>query len=111
MSNRCMSRAAVAVLAILVASGAIVQADDRDDTRAVTMTNEPAGNALKVYDAGSGALLQTLSTRGNGGVSGNARGIRQNRGELLAAVNYGSNTVAVFRRDGMRLMFEQQEIG
>ena len=39
-------------------------------------------------------LLQTLSTHGKGGVGGNARGVKQYNGELFAAVNNGSNTVA-----------------
>jgi hypothetical protein len=85
----------------------VVQADDRAVTLAVTMTNDQAANAIKVYDAGSGALLQTLSTQGNGGVGGNARGVSQHNGEVVAAVNHLSNTVTVYRRDGARLMFER----
>jgi len=107
MSKRYMGWAALALSAMVVAGGVMVHADDRDDTLVVTMTNDPTANAIKVFDAGNGALLQTLSTRGAGGVSGNARGIKQNQGELLAPVNYGSNTVAMYRRDGMRLIFEQ----
>jgi len=37
-------------------------------------------------------LLQTLSTQGMGGVGGNARGVKQLNGELIAVVNYGSNS-------------------
>src|SRR5262249_38479316 len=58
-------------------------------------------------DAGSHALLQTLSTHGRGGAGGNARGIRQYDGSLVAAVNNGSGSVALFRRDGDALRFEQ----
>jgi hypothetical protein len=76
-------------------------------TLVVTMTNDAARNELKVYDADSGALLQTASTHGKGGVAGNARGVKQYRGELFAAVNNGSNTVAVYRRDGDRLTFDK----
>src|SRR5262249_44712686 len=59
------------------------------------------------YDADSGVLLQTLSTHGKGGVGGNARGIKQLDGALVAVVNNGSNTVALFRRDGDRLRFDK----
>jgi hypothetical protein len=103
-----MCWAAAALLGIaIVGDGAVVRADDSEVTLAVTMTNDPAANAIKVYDAGSRAFLQTLSTHGNGGVGGNARGITQYKGEVVAAVNHGSNTVAVYRRDAGRLMFER----
>jgi hypothetical protein len=46
-----------------------------------------------------------LSTHGRGGAGGNARGITHYQGELVAAVNNGSNTVALFRRDGDTLRF------
>ena len=52
-------------------------------------------------------LLQTLSTHGKGGVGGNARGVKQYDGELFAAVNNGSNTVAIYRRDGNSLRFDK----
>ena len=71
------------------------------------MTNDPMSNQIKVYDAGTHVLLQTLSTHGKGGVGGNARGVKQYNGELFAAVNNGSNTVAVYRRDGNRLRFDK----
>ena len=71
------------------------------------MTNDAAANQIQVYDAESHVLLQTLSTRGLGGVGGNARGVRQFGGTLVAAVNNGSNTVAVFQRAGDRLKFDR----
>jgi len=76
-------------------------------TLAVTMTNDPASNQIQVYDASTLALLQTLSTNGAGGASGNARGVRQYNGTLFAAVNNGSNTVAIYRRDGDRLKLDR----
>jgi len=94
------------VLAIGV-SAAYVGADDHDVTLAVTMTNDPTSNAIQVYDAGTHAWLQTLATQGKGGAGGNARGIKQYRGELVGVVNNGSNTVAVFRRQRDGLKFEQ----
>ncbi len=71
------------------------------------MTNDPTTNAIQVYDAGTHAWLQTLPTQGKGGVGGNARGIKQYRGDIVAVVNNGSNTVAVFRRHQNGLKFEQ----
>ena len=76
-------------------------------TLAVTMTNDPAGNQINVYDASSLNLLQTLSTNGAGGASGNARGVRQYGGKLVAVVNNGSKSVSIFKRDGDRLKLDQ----
>jgi hypothetical protein len=99
-----------ALLALSAATGSAapppgVETKNESLTLAVTMTNDPAANQIKVYDASSLSLLQTLSTGGAGGVSGNARGVRQLGGELFAAVNHGSNTVAIYRRigDGLKL--------
>jgi hypothetical protein len=96
--------AAVLVFATGVATP---RADHRDVTLAVTMTNDPVANQIKVYDAASRGLLQTLSTDGKGGVGGNARGVKQYRGELVAVVNNGSNTVALYRRDRGGLRFDK----
>ena len=38
-----------------------------------------------------------LSTHGKGGVGGNAQGVKQYDGELFAAVNNGSDTVALYQ--------------
>jgi len=95
-----------AILLAVAAPVSRVQAGDRSVTLAVTMTNDPQSNQIKVYDAGRNALLQTLSTEGRGGVGGNARGVKQYNGELFAAVNNGSNTVAIYRRIGDRLRFD-----
>ncbi len=103
-SVRFFSAAALLVFAIGAAN---VRADHSSVTFAVIMTNETSGptfNQIKVYDAGTKALLQTLSTQGKGGAGGNARGVKQYNGELIAVVNNGSNTVALFKRqqDGLR---------
>ena len=98
------STAALLVFAIGIAG---LKADHRAATLAVTMTNDPTTNQIKVYDTGSRALLQTLSTRGKGGAGGNARGVKQYRGEIVAVVNNGSNTVAVFKREGNGLRVGQ----
>src|SRR5580765_357882 len=99
-----ISSAAIFVFAVGIAS---LKADHRAVTLAVTMTNDPATNQIKVYDVSSRALLQTLSTRGKGGAGGNARGVKQYRGELVAVVNNGSNTVAVYKREGNGLRFDK----
>src|SRR5512138_545504 len=93
--------------AVLLAAASIATAQPSGATLAVTMTNDPSANEIKVYDAGTGTLLQTLSTFGKGGVSNNARGLRQYNGQLLAVVNNGSNSVALFRRDGDSFRFDK----
>jgi hypothetical protein len=97
-----------AVLCFALAAGAVrLEANAHDVTLVVTMTNDPETNQIKVYDANTRVLLQTLSTHGKGGAGGNARGIRQLDGTLVAVVNNGSNTVALFRRDGAGLRFDE----
>jgi hypothetical protein len=107
MSRRLLWWAAVALLVLVAGRAVVVHADHRETTFVLTMTNDPMSNAIKVYDARTHALIQTLSTRGKGGVGGNARGVKQYKGELFAAVNFGSNSVAVFRRVGGRLAFDR----
>jgi hypothetical protein len=98
------SAAAVLVFAAGIAS---LAADQKAVTLAVTMTNDPVSNEVKVYDVDSRTLLQTLPTQGKGGAGGNARGVKQFRGEIVAIVNNGSNTVALYRRDGSGLRFDK----
>jgi hypothetical protein len=98
------SAAAVLVFAAGIAS---LEANQPAVTLAVTMTNDPVANEIKVYDAASRTLLQTLPTHGKGGAGGNARGVKQYRGEIVAIVNNGSNTVALYRRDGSGLRFDR----
>jgi hypothetical protein len=97
--------------AVLVLAGAAgvanVRAEHRGRTLVVTMTNDPIENRINVYDADTHTLLQSLATQGKGGAGGNARGVKQFDGELVAAVNNGSNTVAMFRRDGDTLKFDK----
>jgi hypothetical protein len=96
-----------AVVLMFTAQAGGVEAGSRGPTFAVTMTNDSVSNAIQVYDAATHALLQTLPTQGKGGVGGNARGVRQYKGELVAAVNNGSSTVAVYRRQSDGLKFEK----
>lgn len=106
MSRFRVLSATVACFAIAAATTGI-HASGHRRTLVVTMTNDQDANQIKVYDAESHALLQTLSTRGKGGVGGNARGVKQFDGRLVAAVNNGSSNVALFRRDGDVLKFDQ----
>jgi hypothetical protein len=96
----------VAGLAIVAAATRIHASGDAR-TLVITTTNDTQTNEIRVYDAGTHALIQTLSTHGKGGVGGNARGIRQHAHSLVAVVNNGSNSVALFRRDGDSLRFEK----
>ena len=97
----------IAAFVAFATSGAGIYASGgRGRTLVVTMTNADE-NSIKVYDAQSQTLLQTLSTSGKGGAGGNARGIKQHDGGLVAVVNNGSNTVALFRRDGDVLKFDK----
>jgi hypothetical protein len=96
-----------AALLVLVMGAANVQADHRAATLAVIMTNDPVSNEIKVYDVDANVLLQTLSTHGMGGAGGNARGVKQYNGEIVAVVNNGSNSVALYKRDGKGLKFDK----
>ena len=106
MSMRKLLGIFVACAAIL-AGGAGIHARGHGRTLVVTMTNDPIDNEIRVYDAQSRVLLQTVSTRGRGGAGGNARGIKSRDGKLIAVVNNGSNSVALFRRDGDVLKFDR----
>jgi hypothetical protein len=97
----------LAALLALAAGAASARADQGDSTLAVVMTNDPTANQILVFDTRTNALLQTLSTNGKGGVAGNARGVKQLNGDLVAVVNYGSNTVSLFKRNGNRLRLDQ----
>jgi hypothetical protein len=105
--SKIVSFCSAAALLVCAAGVVSVQAGHRAATLAVIMTNDPTANQIKVYDVATHALLQTLSTHGKGGVGGNARGVKQYSGELFAVVNNGSNTVALFKRDGNLLKFDK----
>src|SRR2546422_7210743 len=96
-----------AALLILAASMASVHADQGGTTLSTLFPYTTLFRSIKVYDTRTQALLQTLSTQGKGGVGGNARGVKQLNGELVAVVNYGSNSVALFKRHGDRLSFDR----
>jgi hypothetical protein len=94
------------IVGLLMSSAGLLAARDHQRTLIITMTNDPIANALIIVDAKTNERLQTVSTGGKGGVAGNARGVKQ-YGELLAAVNYTSGTVAIFRREDDHLSLDQ----
>jgi hypothetical protein len=94
-------------LLMLGGSASFVHADPHGRALAVVMTNDPVSNQIQVYDAGTNALIETLSTQGKGGAGGNARGVKAYRGEIVAVVNNGSGNVAIFRRDKDGLTFDR----
>src|SRR5271166_2052473 len=79
------------IMVPLIGLATAVQAD----TLVVTASNATA-NQLLVYNSG-GKLIQTIPTQGKGGASGNAGGIEA-KGNLVAVVNFGSNSVSMFER-------------
>ncbi len=90
---------ALGLLMLGVAGGASAQdrsASSEAHTLIVTASNTSA-NQLLVYSP-AGKRLRTISTGGQGGVSGNAGGIAQEH-RRLAVVNFGSGTVSVFVKD------------
>ena len=97
----------VASVAVAAGGAGVYATGNHGRTLVITMTNDPNANQVRVYDAESQVLLQTLSTHGKGGVVGNARGVKQHDGRLVAVVNNGSNNVALFRRDGDVLKFDE----
>jgi hypothetical protein len=105
--SRMVRIGSAAALLVLATGFAVLAADHRAVPLAVTMTNDPVANQIHVYDVSSRALVQTLSTRGKGGAGGNARGVRQYRGEIVAVVNHGSNSVAIYKREGNSLRFDK----
>src|SRR5580692_10208329 len=71
--SRLVALCSAAGLLVFAASVSNAHAEDSGRTLAVTMTNDPVSNQVRVYDASSKVLLQTLSTDGKGGVAGSAR--------------------------------------
>lgn len=106
MNRRTMLVGSAVALALSIVGTTVAQAGP-GTTLAVTMTNNAASNEIRVYDAATHALVQSLPANGAGGAGGNARGVRQLDGELFAAVNNGSNSVALFRRAGSQLRFDR----
>jgi hypothetical protein len=93
------------VLALFLGAATALTAQGmREHTVIVTASNTTANNLL-VYST-SGHLLQTVSTNGKGGVSGNAGGIAHFH-DWLAAVNFGSQNVSLFKRTDAGFVLKQ----
>ncbi len=100
-----MKRASVIGVIALLAGGATTAiANDSGETLVVTASNS-VSNQLLVYNT-AGALLQTISTKGKGGASGNSGGIAVRSGRL-AVVNFGSQSVTIFERSGNGFVLRQ----
>jgi hypothetical protein len=98
----------IGALSLIIAGAAVAQGGNwSDDQHALIVTaSNTSSNQLLVYNP-VGALLKQIPTQGQGGVSGNAGGIAQNR-DRLAVVNFGSGNVSIFAKDAehMDLRFE-----
>jgi hypothetical protein len=93
-----------AVALLLVAAAGARSQGWTGKTLIVTASNTPS-NSLLVYDT-SDRLLQTVSTGGAGGASGNSGGIAASWG-WTAAVNFGSQSVSIFKRSDSGLELKQ----
>jgi hypothetical protein len=89
--------ASILVTALLAIT--IARADTADrEIFVLTSTNDPTANEVVVFKLDTGgtpslSLVDTLSTQGKGGASGNA-GILQFKDDNGAIGNYGSNTIS-----------------
>ena len=83
------------ILIPLIGAATAIHADTDQSALVVTASNATK-NQLLVYTSG-GKLIQTVPTQGQGGVSGNAGGIDA-KGNLVAVVNFGSQSVSIFER-------------
>lgn len=102
-AGRAVSGLGIALLASTLAIAGEQGGSDRS-TLVLTSTNDPGANRVVVFQLETGgkptlSLVQTLSTGGKGGASGNA-GILQVEGDLGAVANYGSNSVSQLVRAG-----------
>ncbi len=91
------------ILIPLIAAATAARADTDPNALVVTASNA-AKNQLLVYNTG-GKLIQMISTQGQGGASGNAGGIAS-KGNLLAVVNFGSQSVSIFERQNNGLQMK-----
>lgn len=95
----------LAVLVPLLGAATPIQAAPPNQNVLVVTASNAAKNQLLVYNL-SGQLVQTVSTQGQGGVSGNAGGI-QAKGGMVAVVNFGSQNVSILEREGNGFQMNQ----
>jgi hypothetical protein len=73
----------------------------------VTASNDADNNELLVYDA-QGKLLQSIATQGQGGIPSNKTGGGiAKKDYLVAVVNFGSQSVSLFKQQGNSFMLLQ----
>src|SRR5882757_4486560 len=98
----------IGALSLIIAGAAAAQGGNwsKDQGALIVTASNTASNQLLIYNP-AGTLLKQVPTQGQGGVSGNAGGIAQNR-DRLAVVNFGSGNVSIFAKDTehMELRFE-----
>ena len=97
-------RYVASALALLLGTATAAQADTDPSDLIVTASNT-SPNRLLVYDTADN-LLQSIPTQGQGGAGGNAGGVQTQDG-LVAVVNFGSQDVSIFRRDGAGFRLSQ----
>jgi hypothetical protein len=94
------------MLVLLTAAATTVQAETDQNALVVTASNDTTSNQLMVYNS-RGRLIQMVDTHGQkGGVGGNAGGIEA-KGNLVAVVNFGSQSVSVFERKNEGFQMKQ----
>jgi hypothetical protein len=94
----------LSILAPFLGATVALQAANDPNTLIVTASNATA-NQLLVFNT-AGKLMQTVSTQGKGGASGNAGGIEAHGG-TVAVVNFGSQNVSIFERGNNGLQMRQ----
>jgi hypothetical protein len=94
----------LSLIVTLISASTAVQAAAGRNAVVVTASNA-AQNQLLVYSS-NGNLIQTISTQGKGGASGNSGGIEA-QGSLVAVVNFGSQSVSLFERGNNGFQFKQ----
>jgi hypothetical protein len=92
------------ILVPLIGAATALRADTDPSALVVTASNATK-NQLLVYDSG-GKLIQTIPTQGQGGVSGNAGGIEA-KDNLIAVVNFGSQSVSIFQHENNNFQMKQ----
>ncbi len=92
------------ILVPLIGAATALRANTDPSALVVTASNA-AKNQLLVYDSG-GKLIQTIPTQGQGGVSGNAGGIEA-KDNLIAVVNFGSQSVSIFQHENNNFQMKQ----
>ncbi len=96
----------VVACAMMLSSVGLAHADSKNGALLITASNAVSGNELMVYDT-SGNLVETLPTGGLGGVAGNAGGVAA-QSNMIAVVNFGSQSVSIFSRSGSTISFVEQ---